>query len=222
MGENIKTSNNLSKRSLEYIQNFNIAEFTAPLETHFSLWLTELANELKEQASKMQNILKGLLRVDRIFTVGTGRSELMIRNTGMRLMHEGFSVHRISESYTPAIGNDPEYKDALLFYSGSGKTRLVISVEGIAREKGVPIFGVSGNKYSEAVNIAGEENVIITKGKKIYLAGAVPREENQPINFLQTVSEFKAYVIGELIVSAIANAKGLTEKDLENRHANTE
>ncbi|MGA3020405.1 MAG: hypothetical protein ABSD68_00435 [Candidatus Micrarchaeales archaeon] len=220
--EPIRFKDDFSAKSSEYMQKFNLAEFMTPIATNYSLWLTELRDELEEQAWKIPNILKGLLRVDRIFTVGTGRSELMVRNTGMRLMHEYYEVHRISESYTPAIGNDPKHDDALLFYSGSGKTRLVISVEQIARDKGVLIYGVSSNRDSEAVKIAGEENVIITKGKRIYPNGIVPTEDNQPISLLQTVSEFKAYVIGELIVSAIANAKGLTEKDLQNRHANTE
>jgi 6-phospho-3-hexuloisomerase len=218
MGEAVKPLG----KSLEYIQKFSPEEFTALLAAHYSPWLNELRSELEEQSLKIQNILTGLLRADRIFTVAAGRSELMLRNTGMRLMHEGYDVFRVNESYTPAIGNDPNHKDTLLFYSGSGKTRLVITAEKIAFEKKVPIYGVSSNKESEAVKIAREENVIITKGKEIYPNGTVPREETQPINFLQTKSEFKSYVIGELLVSALAVARELKEEDLQIRHSNTE
>lgn len=196
--------------------------FISPISLYKD-WLNELSKELKQQSGKIDRILAAMLRADRIFTVATGRSELMLRSVGIRLMHEGYDVFRIGESYTPAMGNDPKRKDVLLVFTGSGKTRFVIRAEQVAKEKKVPIYGVCSNRFSEAVQIAGDENMIITKGKRIYLDGAkMPDEYAQPINFLQTKSEFKAFCIGELIVSAIAKAKGLTEEDFEKRHANTE
>jgi len=195
--------------------------FVSPLEI-YKTWLDELHDELTEQSQKVDRIIEGLLKADRIFTVATGRSELMMRIFGTRLMHEGYDVFRIGESYTPAIGNDPKRKDVLLIFTGSGKTSLVLRAEKIAKEKNVPIYGVCSNVKSEAVIIAGEQNIIITKGKRIFPEGAVPPEDKQPINFLQTKSEFKAFCIGELIVNATAIAKGLTEDDFRSRHANTE
>lgn len=212
------------EESLEYLKkNFNPKEFTAPIGTHYIPWLNELDAELREQSQKVYRILEGLLSVDRIFTVGMGRSELMIRNTGMRLMHEGYDVYSLGESYTPAIGNDPKHKDSLLFYSGSGTTRFVITAERKSKENNVPIYGVCSNIDSEAVKIAGEENVIITKGKRIYTKREdVPPEGKEPTSFLQTESEDKAYHIGEFLVNEIAKAKGLTEADFKKRHANAE
>lgn len=195
--------------------------FVAPLAL-YKTWLDELHDELMAQSQKVDGIIEGLLKADRIFTVAAGRSELMIRSFGTRLMHEGYDVFSIGESYTPAIGNDPKRRDVLLVFTGSGKTRLVLSAERIAKEKNVPVYGVCSNANSEAVTIAGEQNIIITKGKRIFPEGAAPAEDKQPINFLQTKSEFKAFCIGELIVSAMAIAKGLTENDFRSRHANTE
>lgn len=195
--------------------------FVAPLNL-YKTWLDELYDELAEQSQKIERTIEGVLKADRIFTVAVGRSELMIRSFGTRLMHEGYDVFVVGESYTPAIGNDPKRRDVLLLFSGSGKTSLVLRAEKIAKEKNVPIYGVCSNANSEAVAIAGEQNIIITKGKRIFPEGAVPPEDKQPINFLQTKSEFKAFCIGELIVNAIAIAKGLTEDDFRNRHANTE
>jgi len=195
--------------------------FVSPLEV-YKTWLDELHDELTEQSQKVDRVIEGLLKADRIFTAATGRSELMMRIFGTRLMHEGYDVFRVGESYTPAIGNDPKRKDVLLVFTGSGKTSLVLRTEKIAKEKKVPIYGVCSNVNSEAVTIAGEQNIIITKGKRIFPEGAVPPEDKQPINFLQTKSEFKAFCIGELIVNTIAILKGLTEDDFRSRHANTE
>jgi 6-phospho-3-hexuloisomerase len=210
--------------SIDYLRkNFSIEEFTAPIDSHFKPWLDELNEELKEQSNKVNRILEGLLKASRIYTVGKGRSELVARTTGMRLMHEGPIVYRIGESYTPAIGNDPKYKDALFFVSGSGATKVVITAEEKAVEKNVPIYGVSSNINSEAVELAGKENVIITKGKEIYPPGTdVPPEDSMPINFLQTKSEMKALMTGELLINYIAKAKDVKEIDMKKRHANTE
>jgi 6-phospho-3-hexuloisomerase len=198
------------------------SSFAAPLEVYKG-WLDELHDELAGQSQKFDRIVEGLLKANRIFTVATGRSELMIRNFGIRLMHEGYDVFRIGESYTPAIGNDPKRKDVLLIFTGSGKTRFVIRAEEIANENHVPIYGVCSNADSEAVKLAGEQNMIITKGKRIYREGEqVPQEDQRPVNFLQTKSEFKAFCVGELIISKIAIAKGLTENDFRSRHSNTE
>lgn len=56
---------------------------------------------------------------DRIFVVGTGRSELVGKAFAMRLMHLGFNVHVVGEVTTPAIRD----KDCLIAISGSGETK---------------------------------------------------------------------------------------------------
>jgi 6-phospho-3-hexuloisomerase len=212
------------KQSMNYLEkNFNIVDFTAPIDTNFKPWLDELHKELLEQSDKVKRITRGLLAADRIYTVAKGRSELMTEFSGIRFMHEGYTVYGVGDKYTPAIGNDPKYKDVLYFVSGSGGTKFVITTEKIAKENSVPIFGVCSNINSEAVKIAGEENVIITKGKKIYPAGeTAPPEYSVPVNFLQTKSEIKANYVNELLVNCVAKMKDIKERDMKKRHSNTE
>jgi D-arabinose 5-phosphate isomerase GutQ len=158
----------------------------------------------------------------RIYTVAAGRSNLMLLNAGMRLVHAGFNVYEVSEYYTPAIGLDSRFNDIVLFSSGSGNTNVVKRTLRVAKDNNVPAFGICSNKDSETVSLAGTDNVIITKGKRIYPNNQVPKERNQPLNFLQTKSEVKTLWILELIVNAVAKKKGLTEDDFRRRHANTE
>jgi 6-phospho-3-hexuloisomerase len=212
------------EQSVNYLEeNFDIVDFAAPINNNFKPWLDELHKELLEQADKVKRITKGLLLADRMYTVAKGRSELMVEFSGIRFMHTGYTLHGAGDKYTPAIGNDPNYKDVLFFVSGSGETKAVIKAENTAKKKNVPIYGVSSNKDSEAVQIAGEENVIITKGKKIYPPGVEsPPEYSIPVNFLQTKSEIKANYVGELLVNCVANMKDIKESDMKKRHSNTE
>jgi len=208
---------------LQLVSEFVIEEFVGPLTTHHKKWLDELAEELNGQEVKLMKIMEGLLEADRVFTVAKGRSDLALRSTGMRLMQEGMDMQACGDPYTMAIGTDPRFKDAVLFYSGSGETPYVKSTLNVAHDNNVPIFGVSSNIDSTAVRLAGVDNVLLVKGKKIYPRGTkVPPESTQPINFLQTKGEFKSYLIGELIVNWLAKVKNLTEEDFKLRHANTE
>ena len=212
------------EESIEYMEKtFDINEYVAPLRTNFKAWLDELHEELIQQADKVKRITGGLLAADRIYTVAKGRSELITEFSGIRLMHEGYTVHGAGDKYTPAMGNDSRYSDAVYFVSGSGKTTHVITTLKTARSKHVPIYGVCSDADSEAVWLAGEQNVIITKGKKIYPAGeSAPPEITVPVNFLQTKSEIKANYVNELLVNCIAKMKDIKEKEMKQRHSNTE
>lgn len=54
----------------------------------------------------------------RLFLYGEGRSGLMVKAFGMRLMHTGYTVFIVGETTTPSIGRD----DVLLVLSGSGES----------------------------------------------------------------------------------------------------
>lgn len=210
------------EESLQYLeQRFNVNEFASPIDTYFKPWQHELELELKEQEKNIKNTVKILLESDRIHTVALGRSRLMALNTGMRFMHIGYFVYEVGHPYSPAIGTDERYKDAVYAVSGGGETRLVTTTARIAKENHVPVIAITSNPNSTLAGLATEK--IITKGKKIYSRDAtVPLEYEEPINFLQTKSERKAFDIGELLVNCVAKMKGITEEDMRKRHANTE
>jgi len=210
-----------AQEAIQYVDNnFTIKKFNSPIGDYFTPWMKELDEEFEEQQHKVKRILKTLLNSTRIFTVGKGRSESMAGATGMRFMHAGYEVYEVGHKYTPAIGNDSKYKDCVLGISGSGETPLVVTTSKIAKKNDVPVTGISSNENSQFVKIAGKDNIIITKGKKIYPKDQVPSEHEQAINFLQTKSEIKALIGGEMFLNSVAEAKGITEDYMKRRHAN--
>lgn len=218
------TSMRSTVESLSYLEkNFSIKKFTAPINSYFMEWLKELNTELTEQSSKVYNILETLTKATEVHTVGKGRSYFAVRSNGTRLMHEGLDVFDVADPYTHAMIVDETHKPILLAYSGSGQTKFVVTAARRARAKNVPIIGVSSNIDSDLVRLAGENNMIITKGKRIY-----PRDERvipeseEPINFLQTKSEHKANITGELVVNSLAKIKDITEADMRRRHNDNE
>ena len=69
-------------------------------------------------AFQLQKLEHCILKANRIFVAGAGRSLLMIRGFAMRLMHMGYTSYVVGETVTPAI----QPGDLLVIASGSGST----------------------------------------------------------------------------------------------------
>ncbi|MDH7593963.1 MAG: SIS domain-containing protein [Methanomicrobiales archaeon] len=76
--------------------------------------------------------LKDLLEKRRIYVAGAGRSGLIARAFGMRLMHLGFDAYVVGETITPSFHES----DLLVVFSGSGETQSVVSIARAAKEIG--------------------------------------------------------------------------------------
>ena len=79
----------------------------------------ELADNLAhEDTESVDALIDEILKANRIFCAGCGRSLLMIRGLAMRLMHLGLTSYVVGETVTPAILPG----DLLIVGSGSGET----------------------------------------------------------------------------------------------------
>ncbi|MDR2143320.1 MAG: SIS domain-containing protein, partial [Treponema sp.] len=93
-------------------------------------WVMELVDW-----RQVKDMLKEISSAARIFVYGAGRSGLIIRSFGERLMHLGFEFHAIGEISCPPAGRG----DLLLSCTGSGKTKPVLAVCQAARGLGVRV-----------------------------------------------------------------------------------
>lgn len=89
--------------------------------------LSEITLELQHtfsdlHPSELEQLQQQLLKADRIFVAGAGRSLLMIRGFAMRLMHIGLQSYVVGETVTPAI----QPADLLVIASGSGATSSLV------------------------------------------------------------------------------------------------
>ena len=71
-----------------------------------------------------------MLSAKRIYVTGAGRSGLVAKAFGLRLMHLGYESYVVGETITPAF----QQGDTLVVFSGSGETQSMVSICGTAKE----------------------------------------------------------------------------------------
>ena len=89
---------------------------------------------------QLDALIEDLVRVREegrtLLIVGAGRSSLVGRAFAMRLMHLDFNVYIMGETITPSM----EEGDVALIISGSGSTRLPVTVADMARSLGIRVL----------------------------------------------------------------------------------
>ncbi len=102
--------------------------------------LKEIAGVLpgiSEESSK--RLCREIARAKRIYITGVGRSAIMVKAFGQRLMHLGFEVHCADEITAPAIGRG----DLLVVCSATGHTLLPVYMARRARRFGARVAALT-------------------------------------------------------------------------------
>ena len=99
-------------------------------------YLMEILEELKENAQQVsekevEEMAACILKAERIFVAGAGRSGFAARAFANRLMHLGLNVFFVGEPTTPAVGGG----DLLIIGSGSGETESLEIGRASCRER---------------------------------------------------------------------------------------
>src|SRR5262245_26986553 len=113
--------------------------------------LREVAGVLggvSEDASR--RFVQELSRAKRIYITGVGRSGLVVKAFGQRLMHLGFDVHLADEITAPGIRRG----DLLVACSGSGTTHLTRSMARKARAIGARCAALTARPASPLAKLA--------------------------------------------------------------------
>ncbi len=185
--------------------------------------MSGLARKIGEQCSKMdeksiERFLGLLLAKRRVFIVGSGRSGLVGKAFGMRLMHLGFEVYIVGETITPAVRKS----DLILAISGSGATSYVNVVAKTAKRMGATVAAITSHPESEL----GEAADCIVKvmgraggGRRDYAERQI-RGDHEPMTPLGTLFELSAMVFLETLVGEIMMRQGKTEEGMRRRHSN--
>ena len=108
-------------------------------------------------------------QVDRTFLTGAGRSGLVARSFGMRLMHAGLPAFIPGETVTPAAGAG----DLLVGVSCTGTTGYTEYLAGRARDLGAKLIVITAEPKSPMA--AGAHKVILVpaRGDNIVVRAAV-------------------------------------------------
>lgn len=180
--------------------------------------ISTISNEINEvlnnvdtlQAIKLSENIKN---AKRIFISGTGRSGLVGKMFGMRLMHIGFNVFIVGETITPSIEKD----DLVILISGSGSTDSQKQFGIKAKDIDAKVALITTNKESIIGKISDSILIIPAATKK--------RLSKEPETIQPLGSQFDQsahLLLDSIIVYLLKDAENKDNDSLVNKHANLE
>ena len=193
---------------------------TNDFQDRFNETMLEIANQVKENANIINfndilNTIDLILHMhdenNKVFIYGAGRSGFIGRCFAQRLMHLGIRSCFISDAVTYQY----EETDLLVLISGSGETTSTVAIAKKAKEIGGKIILLSNNPKSTIGKIS--DYIIDIKGKSKDVA--LSQETLAPYTSLFDISTL---AVLDSIGGVLMNKLGVTEADIDKRHASIE
>ncbi len=150
----------------------------------------------------LEALIARLLQANRIFLSGQGRSGLMLRAIGVRLMHIGLCIFVAGESNTPAIGPG----DLLIAVSSSARTATTLEHLAVARRAGAETALITAVAAGDDLADCRLWLPVRCKVATVQHAGSL---------FEQSV-----LVLGDCLAWYVQQAKAVGDDALSARHAN--
>jgi 6-phospho-3-hexuloisomerase len=172
--------------------------------THINSQINKLLTPVAPR--DIQKIVSHLMRANRIFIYGTGRSGLLGRAFAIRLVHLGFQAFVIGETITAPVQKD----DCVVLISGSGITIPVVMTAEIAVNLEAKLILITANKKSPIDSLSNVTIILSPTNKKANLAP------------LGTLFEASAWVFLDGIIAELMEKKEENEETMRKRHATLE
>jgi 6-phospho-3-hexuloisomerase len=185
---------------MDYLIEEVLAEITSCLHLISGDSLAQ-AGRMIEEASK-------------IFVSGAGRSGLIMRALGTRLMHLGKTVYVVGDSTTPGI----QAGELLIIGSGSGQTSTLLAIAQKAQSQGAKILLFTTNPTSLLANRADQYVTLPAPSLGEIEEGRDPKSM-QPMG---TLFEQSLLILCDIIVLSIMLRTGVSASQMRVRHANLE
>ncbi|MDY6966007.1 MAG: 6-phospho-3-hexuloisomerase [Halobacteriota archaeon] len=181
--------------------------------------ISETADRLDK--SKIEEMIGSILKANRIFVMGAGRSGLVARAFAMRLMHLGFTAFVVGEPTTPGVKDG----DLIIAISGSGETLTISGSVKVAKDIGAELIAVTSNPNSTIGSLADIALVVEGRTKNDVDENYLERQmrgDYKSLTPLGTMFEITSLVVLDAIVAELMTLTGLSEADLKSRHASLE
>ena len=150
---------------------------------------------------KLKSLVDKIIKANKVFVFGVGRSGYIGRCFAMRLMHLGFKSYFVGETIAPSYEED----DLLILISGSGRTESVLTVAKKARKINNNIVAIVC-ECGDVVEFA-ELTIPLEVKKSKYLPMGTTLEET-------------ALVFLDLVIAEIMKKLNLDETEIIKRHCN--
>ncbi|MEW6216046.1 MAG: 6-phospho-3-hexuloisomerase [Nitrospirota bacterium] len=163
------------------------------------------------------NFINLVIRTPRIYIIGAGRSGLVARAFGMRLVHLKKKVFIVGETITPAMRKG----DALIAVSGSGKTTWVVETARASKALGGKVAAITWDAESELAMVADTVVQIPSEAIPREVSGYTTRElMGLPLPPLGSLFEISTLIFFEACVLELMNRLGIEEEEMRKIHAN--
>lgn len=183
---------------------------------HFILGkIKEITDRISSE--DFDNFINLIIRSPRIYIIGAGRSGLVAKAFGMRLVHLKKKVFIVGETITPAMRKG----DMLIAVSGSGKTTWVVETANASKSLGGKVAAVTWDKESRLAKIS--DIVVQIKSEAIPrgISGYTTRElMGVPMPPLGSLFEISTLIFFESCVLELMNRLGIQEEEMKKIHAN--
>lgn len=150
----------------------------------------------------------------RIFVSGAGRSGLIMRALGIRLMHLGKIVHVVGEPTTPSI----QAGELLVIGSGSGQTPTQLAIAQKAQSQGAKILVFTTNPSSPLAKLADQYVVLPAPS----LDDVVEGRDQKSVQPMGTLFEQSLLILCDSIILWVILRTGVSASQMRERHANLE
>jgi 6-phospho-3-hexuloisomerase len=172
--------------------------------------LQRTANLINE--AEVQMLVDGIIKANKIFVAGAGRSGFMAKSFAMRMMHIGLDPYVVGETVTPNL----EERDLFIVGSGSGETKSLISMTEKAKSLGATVAAVTISPNSTIGSLADITIQIPAQAKSGEKAG------NETIQPMGSLFEQSLLLLYDAIILRFMEKKSLTSNTMYGRHANLE
>jgi len=164
-----------------------------------------------------------LMKANRIFVMGAGRSGLVAKAFAMRLMHLGFQSFVVGETITPALRPG----DVMVVFSSSGETKTVADLAETAKGIGGRICLITSRRDSRIGRIS---DCIVTieshRDRDLEESGEYEIRqmlgEHKSFAPLGTLFETASMVFADAVISRLMEITKTEPSAMKARHATLE
>ncbi|MFH0861244.1 MAG: 6-phospho-3-hexuloisomerase [Candidatus Altiarchaeota archaeon] len=187
--------------------------------------MSGIADHVKKVASTLdakdlELFVDELIKAERIFLFGAGRSGLVAKAFAMRLSQLGLRVYVVGETITPGMRKDG---DLFVLVSGSGETKSVVSAAKVAHNIGTRIASITSYRESSLGQLS--DHVVVVKGKtrvdieKDHLKHQIEGIHSS-LTPMGTLFEDTVLVLLDGVIGDLMNRTKKAEHEMRGRHAN--
>jgi len=177
--------------------------------------------------AQIAEFFAAMLAAKRIYVTGAGRSGLVAKAFGLRLMHLGYESYVVGETITPAFHEG----DTLVAFSGSGETQSMVSICGTAKDlKGMVCLITAmpdsriGKMADLVVNLGDPTETYIHDKNSFEVRQITGKYRSVTSAFAPfgTMFETLALVFSDAVISALMEAKKDEIAKMQGRLSNVE